>query len=167
MSQFCWQVAHCLASQFTLRGLAKLCHIFPVSLQLEGTKQIVPHVSPTANSAKSLTPERGERGLGRLLAPEQGEHGLGQLLTPDWGDCGVTSCTQCMCTCRHVFGLYGEESVEPILYPPTKQNNVLMAVHHASAGNTIDKTIAHGHDNQFLLCSNITTKRIGGVPLLI
>ena len=66
MSQFCSQVAHCLASQFTLRGLAKLCHIFPVSLQLEGTKQIVPHVSPTADpantadSAKLLTPERGE-----------------------------------------------------------------------------------------------------------
>ena len=92
------------------------------------------------------------------------------MLTPEWGEPGVTSCARAtgvmshMRTRRHLFGYYGVESTETIPYPSTKQNNVLMAV--LQPKNAIGNAIAHGHGNHNLLNSNITTKRIGGVPLL-
>ena len=82
----------------------------------------------------------------------------------------MTSCARAtgvmshMRTRRHLFGYYGVESTETIPYPSTKQNNVLMAV--LQPKNAIGNAIAHGHGNHNLLNSNITTKRIGGVPLL-
>ena len=131
--------------------MAKLCHIFPVSLQLEGTKQIVPHVSPTADpvntadSAKSLTPARGEPtrsiahsqtgGAARQTARARMEgarrdgthtvraHELPSVWIPRRGIRGghtisINQTEQCVDGC-------------------------------ASAENTIDNAIAHGHGAHF------------------
>ena len=151
MSQFCLQVAHCLASQFTLRGLAKLCHVFPVSLQLEGTKQIVPHVSPTADtantadSAKWLTPERGE--LTRLTAHSQTGGAARQSARARMGGarCDVTHTAHAHVLPSVWIPRRGIRGGHTISINQTEQ----CVDGCASAENTIDNAIAHGHGARF------------------